>query len=134
MKFFFGGSRHWVEQRPIEDVILNLPRNSIIIEGDAPGVDRIAGYCADLHGHRVRKYPALAGGRKWPWAGPVRNQEMIDKEHLPDDPIYRAYLLHEDPGLGKGTKDMLSRLVVAEPEIEIWIKIRKNDWYLHRRG
>jgi hypothetical protein len=59
---------------------------------------------------------------------------VLDKEH-PDpqgELIYRAYLLHEDPGLGKGTRDMLKRLELADPPIEIWIKIRRLDWVLHR--
>lgn len=134
MKVFFGGSRRWVEQAPIQEVIKGLPDHAIIIEGDAPGVDRIAGYCADADGLRVRRYPALANGRTWPSAGPLRNQEMLDKEHLPDDPIQEAYLLHEDPGLGKGTKDMLVRLERAVPPILIRIKIRKRPWVIHQRS
>lgn len=135
MKVFFGGSRYWVEPRPIDEVVFGLPDGTIVIHGAAPGVDNIAGDAAQRRGLVVRAYPAdwgPPGSRRRLWAGPARNQQVLDKEHLPDDPIYRAYLLHEDPGLGRGTKDMLSRLEKADPPIEIWIKIRKLDWALHR--
>ncbi len=134
MKVFFGGSRRWVEPAPIDEVIFGLPDRTVVIHGAAPGVDNIAGDAALRRGFLVRAYPALADGRQWPWAGPVRNQAMLDKEHPSPDGelIYRAYLLHEDPGLGKGTKDMLRRLEKADPPIEIWKKIRRLDWALHR--
>jgi len=134
MKVFFGGSRRWVEPAPIDEVVLGLPDKTIVVHGGAPGVDNIAGDAAHRRGLPVRVYPALADGRMWPWAGPVRNQVMLDREHPSSDGelIYRAYLLHKDPGLGKGTKDMLKRLEKADPSIEIWLKIGKLDWVLHR--
>ncbi len=136
MKVFFGGSRFWVEPRPIDEVVFGLPNGTIVIHGAAPGVDNIAGDAAQRRGLPVRAYPADWGprGSHRPWAGPARNQLVLDKEHPSADGelIYRAYLLHEDPGLGKGTKDMLRRLEKADPPIEIWVKIQKRDWALHQ--
>jgi hypothetical protein len=105
-----------------------LPPGTIVVHGGAPGLDNIAGYVARLCGFEVRVYPALAHGRKWPEAGPLRNTEMLEKEH-PDMEgvlIDQAFLFHEDPGLGKGTRDMWRRLCDAQPSIKITIEIGKG--------
>ena len=75
----------------------------VVIEGDARGADRIAGYWA-----RVRKIDNLKFRADWathgPAAGPIRNQRMID-EGKPD-------LVLAFPG-GSGTADMLKRARAA---------------------
>lgn len=128
MKALFAGSRKWLSQAPIAEVINRLPPGTIVIHGGAPGVDNIAGYLAETRGLRVRRYPALAHGRKWPEAGPLRNQEMLDEEHPDKDGelIEVAYLFHEDPGLGRGTKDMKERLDLARPVIEVLTHIGRG--------
>jgi hypothetical protein len=105
-----------------------LPPGTIVVHGGAPGLDNIAGYVAQLCGFEVRVYPALAHGRKWPEAGPLRNSEMLEKEHPDTDGtlIDQAFLFHEDPGLGKGTHDMWEKLRKAEPPIKITIDIRRG--------
>jgi hypothetical protein len=105
-----------------------LPPGSIVVSGGAPGVDNIAADCARARGFEVRVYPALAHGRKWPSAGPLRNQEMLDEEHPSKDGelIDAAFLFHEDPGLGKGTKDMKARLDAAVPPIKVTVEIGKG--------
>jgi hypothetical protein len=125
MKVFFGGSRKWLAQAPIQKVVEGLPDGTVVITGGAPGVDNIAADCARSRGLEVREYPALAHGRTWPSAGPLRNQEMLDKEHpsFDGDFIDIAYLFHSDPGLGKGTKDMKRRLDDAAPAIEVVVTI-----------
>lgn len=72
---------------------------SCLVEGDARGVDRIAGYWARKNKINNEKYPALwdTHGRK---AGVLRNQMMLDYEN-PD--IVIAF-----PG-GRGTTDMVER-------------------------
>jgi hypothetical protein len=105
--------------------MMQLPPGTIVVHGGAPGLDNIAGYAAQLRGFEVRVYPALAKGRKWPEAGILRNQEMLDEEHPDKDGVLidKAFLFHEDPGLGKGTKDMKRRLDRASPAIEILVHI-----------
>jgi len=102
-----------------------LPPGTVVIHGDAPGADRIAGFVAELLGFTVRKYPA-----KWteygPFAGPTRNQEMLDKEHREDEPIDKAFGFHEDLKLGKGSKDMKIRLDHAKPTIPVELCIRRG--------
>lgn len=71
----------------------------VVIEGDARGADRIAGYWARKNKLDNVKFPA-----KWTQygkrAGPIRNQAMLD-EGRPD-------LVVAFPG-GKGTADMIAR-------------------------
>ncbi len=71
----------------------------VLIEGDARGADRIAGYWARRSGIDNLRFPAdwSAHGKA---AGPIRNQRMID-EGKPD-------LVVAFPG-GRGTADMVSR-------------------------
>lgn len=128
MKAFFGGSRTWLAQGPVELVMMQLPPGTIVVHGGARGLDNIAGYVAEARGFEIRVYPALAKGRKWPEAGILRNQEMIEEEHPDKDGVVldKAYLFHEDPLLGKGTKDMRRRLDLAVPPIEIFVHIGRG--------
>lgn len=124
MKVLVFGSRRWLSQGSIMQALRDLPPGTIVIHGDAPGADRIAGFVAELLGFKVRKYPA-----KWAeygaFAGPTRNQEMLDKEHTPEEPIDKAFGFHEDPKLGKGSKDMKVRLDLAKPSIPVELCIRR---------
>lgn len=128
MKVLISGSRTWLSQIVIEERFRKLPPGTTIIHGGAPGVDNISGYIARLLGFPVRSYPALAHGRKWPEAGVLRNAEMLEKEHPFSDGSYidQALIFHEDPGLGKGTRDMHKRLKLASPVIPIEIFIGKG--------
>jgi hypothetical protein len=79
----------------------------VIIEGDARGADRIAGYWA-----RRSKIDNLKFRADWSAhgnnAGPIRNQRMID-EGKPD-------LVIAFPG-GKGTRDMIAKAEAAGIEV-----------------
>ena len=92
-----------------------------MIHGACRGVDNIATYVAKQLGFEVRPYPA-----DWdfygPQAGVLRNQQMLDDEHTRDEPIDLLLVWHEDPGLGKGTKDMVTRTERANPVIPIQIR------------
>ncbi len=54
-------------------------------------------------------------------AGPIRNQQMLDEE--PDIDLVIA--IHEDPTLGKGTRDMVSRARKAKKPVHIFITDEK---------
>lgn len=88
----------------------------VVIEGDAKGVDRMAGYwarCARLTNIKeaVTDADYREHGRRAPL---VRNQRMLDK-HRPDLGI--AF-----PG-GHGTADMVRRLNAAHVEV---IEVRRD--------
>ena len=88
----------------------------VVIEGDARGADRIAGYWARRLGVDDLKFRADwdAHGRR---AGPIRNQRMLD-EGRPD-------LVVAFPG-GRGTADMTRRAREAGIEV-IELQERSND-------
>ena len=85
-----------------------------LIEGDARGADRIAGYWARKRRLDNLKFPAdwAAHGKA---AGPIRNQRMID-EGKPD-------LVVAFPG-GCGTADMVSRAKGAGIKV---IKVKEDE-------
>ena len=122
MKVLVFGSRKWMNQGAVERELKRLPPGTIVVHGAAPGADNIGGYAASRLGFEVRPYPA-----NWkehgPAAGPLRNQQMLDEEH-PDKQgvvLDLAICFHEDPHLGKGSKDMRERIQLAEPAIELRI-------------
>lgn len=78
-----------------------------MVEGEANGADKMCRQYALKVGIVVHPYPAnwkLYG----PGAGPIRNQEMLDKEH-PD--LILAF--HDDLTLPGGTVDMIEQARVA---------------------
>lgn len=120
MKVLVTGSRNWTDEERIRADLEKLPSDTILVEGDAPGADKISGKVGREIGFEVRAYPALWGqyGRA---AGPKRNQQMLDEEHPDKDGIHidKALAYHEDPGLGSGTKDMVKRLKRAAIPVAI---------------
>lgn len=79
----------------------------VIIEGDARGADRIAGFWARKH--RIDNLKFRANWDKYKnAAGPIRNQQMLD-EGKPD-------LVVAFPG-GTGTADMIRRAKKAGVEV-----------------
>lgn len=119
MKVLFSGSRTWLALEPIRSFLEKLPRDTVVVHGAAAGVDNIAGDLARQLGMTVREYPALAKGRKWPSAGPLRNRDILASEHPYVDGtlIDLAFFIHQDPELGKGTKDMFELVKAADPSI-----------------
>ena len=106
MRLLVAGGRDWTDTEAVHKALDFLHRHEgidVVIEGDAQGVDRIAGYWARKHSVEDLKFRAdwATLGRA---AGPIRNQQMIEQGQ-PD-----AALLF--PG-GKGTADMRRRLKAA---------------------
>jgi YspA, cpYpsA-related SLOG family len=118
VKVLVCGSREWLSQAAIERELSKLPEESIIVHGACRGADNIAGFVGKALGFEVRPYPAQ-WGRYGRGAGPVRNQQMLDEEHLPDEPIDVVMAFHGDQGLGVGTVDMVKRSRKASPTIEV---------------
>jgi hypothetical protein len=89
----FAGSRKWTDRERIRRDLEALPPGSIVIEGGAPGADRIAREEAHALGIHVAEVRALWDhfGRS---AGYRRNQAMA---RLRPDYLY-AYPLGDSPG------------------------------------
>lgn len=104
------GSRDWADVGFVYRELDKLARRvmvDVVIEGDANGVDRIAGYWA-----RKRRVEDLKFKAEWHKygnaAGPIRNQRMLD--------VGKPDLVVAFPG-GTGTADMVSRARAAGVEI-----------------
>lgn len=105
MKILICGDRNYSDVVLIEKFISSLPKDTIIIEGEAKGADSLARDAAIKLGLDVEKYPAnwKEQGKS---AGPIRNSKML-KEGKPDYVI--GY--HNDIKSSKGTKNMLAQTI-----------------------
>jgi len=104
VKILVCGDREWTDRAAILAVLRDLTHpGDIVIHGACRGADLLAKSCSIELGLVERGYPA-----KWTAyglaAGPIRNQEMLDKEH-PD----LVVAFHPDLTKSKGTKDMILR-------------------------
>lgn len=96
------GSRNWDDLPIIQHLLSFLGPTDTLVSGAARGADTLAAFAATELGATLEEYPAdWSHGLS---AGPIRNQEMIDKG-LPD--LALAF------GSGKGTDDMVRRCVKA---------------------
>lgn len=101
------GSRTWTEADPI-NAILEAYRMSTadltVLHGAAKGADSLAGFWGHRNADEVAEYPARwdTHGRS---AGPMRNQEMLDKGQ-PD--VVWAFI-DKPLSESKGTADMVRR-------------------------
>lgn len=120
MKVLVCGSRTWLNQKVIERELAQFPDGTILIHGACRGADNISGYVARARGFEVRPYPAN-WGKYGKGSGPIRNQQMLDKEHPDSEGAYIDLVLafHEDPNLGHGTRDMVERAQKANPPIPV---------------
>jgi len=118
MKVLACGDRKWNKIEPIKTELEALPKDSIIIEGACSGADSLAGYLARKMGLEVKEYPAKwkdEKGNYRPWAGPERNQQMLDEN--PDIDLVLAF--HSDILNSKGTADMITRAKKANIEVKL---------------
>lgn len=115
MRVLVCGSRNWTDYQMILRVLRAMSdRVALVINGAAPGADQLATKAAKRLGLPVSEFPA-DWERHGKAAGPIRNQDMIDQA-CPT--IVLAF--HEDPGLGKGTRDMVDRALKARIPVRIF--------------
>ena len=95
------GDRNWKDMGTIGACIDALPKNAIVIHGDARGADSIAGFCARQNGLGVTPYPA-DWNRHGKAAGIIRNRLMLDETN-PDLVIF----FHNNLKQSKGTRHMV---------------------------
>ena len=97
MRVLVCGGRSYEQWTTVRKTLEEL-RPTVIIQGGAPGADRLAAKWADVNGVPLVTYPALwSQGKR---AGPQRNAFMLT-DSRPD--IVVAF-----PG-GRGTQDMIMK-------------------------
>ena len=103
MRVLVCGDRNWTELDPILQHLAQYADDTIVIEGEARGADRLAAKSAKLLDFEVWPYPAQweQYGRA---AGLIRNQQMLD-DGKPDVVVY----FHHNLAESKGTGDMVRR-------------------------
>jgi hypothetical protein len=111
MRVLVCGSRNWQDLETIFRGLRDLGPIEVVIEGEAPGADRLAAQAAHRLGITVLRFPA-DWDRYGKAAGPIRNQQMLD-EGRPD--LVLAYPLPDS----RGTWDMVRRAVAAGIEVRV---------------
>lgn len=104
MKILACGSRFWTGSRKIYQELSKYPKGTTLVHGGCRGADQEAENVAYDLEFNVKRYDA-DWNKYGPAAGPIRNQEMIDKE----GPFDLVLVFHEDLEASKGTKDMVGR-------------------------
>jgi YspA, cpYpsA-related SLOG family len=113
MRVLVCGSRTWLTKEPIKKALEQLPKDTVLIEGEARGADILSRIVAEELGFKIERYPA-----EWSKyglaAGSIRNQEMLEKGK-PE--LVLAF--HQDILNSKGTKDMITRAMKAGIEVKL---------------
>lgn len=94
------GSRNWKDYELVEKIILRL-MPTLVIHGGAHGLDTVVENICNAYDIEQKIF--YADWSKGLSAGPKRNAEMV--AYGPD----ACLAFHEDPLLGKGTKDCVER-------------------------
>lgn len=111
MKVLVTGSRDWDNEALVEKAFAEVGPVTKLVHGDARGLDKLSEAVArrmfNLTDKDIKAYPA-----EWHihglGAGSVRNQHMLNVEHLPEDPI-QVCLAFPHPA-SRGTWDMVRRV------------------------
>lgn len=115
MKVLVTGSREWRSRTPVLRALL-ASKATVVIHGGARGADGYAKWNARALGIPEREYPA-DWDRYGRAAGPLRNQEMLDKEHLPEEPIDLVLAFPLEGSIG--TWDMVKRAEQAGIAVKV---------------
>ena len=97
------GSRYWSDRLVIYDILKELPKDTLIIQGGARGADTLAREVAEELGLEVKTFKA-EWDKYGKSAGPIRNQKMLDETHPS-----LVLVFHSDIEHSKGTKDLVER-------------------------
>ena len=98
------GSRYWSDRLVIYDILKELPKDTLIIQGGARGADTLAREVAEELGFEVKTFKA-EWDKYGKSAGPIRNQKMLDETHPS-----LVLVFHSDIEHSKGTKDLVKRV------------------------
>ena len=108
-KIVVTGDRAWDDIPRVVEELKGYRPGTILIHGACRGADVICAAVAEALGFVVRGYPAdWEKHRKA--AGPIRNQQMIDVEKTPEEPIDLCLAFHNNIENSRGTADMIKRV------------------------
>jgi len=113
IRILICGDRNWTDKKVMLEFLWKLSRDTLIIEGEGRGADRIARDLAILLGFNILPFPA-DWKRYGKAAGPIRNQQMLD-EGKPD----LVVAFHNNLSKSKGTKDMVNRAKKAGIPVQV---------------
>lgn len=117
-KILVTGDREWDDIERVVEALSSFPTDTIVVHGACRGADVTCAAVAESLGFVVRSYPA--DWRRYPRAaGPIRNQQMIDEEHLLEEPIDVCLAFHNDIRNSRGTADMVRRATKASVPVII---------------
>lgn len=128
-KILVAGSRFWNRPDLIHRILDYFPPGTILIHGGAKGADTMAHAYGLGNDFVIRRYPALwdLHGKA---AGPVRNTQMLEEEHLPESPI-DLVLAFSFPD-SRGTMDMVSKATSKKiPVVLLTLPKPSLDRYYH---
>ena len=115
MHVLICGDRNWTDTASMRNCFFTFPTDTVIIESEARGADRMAATYAAYFDFTVMRFPAN-WAKYGKAAGPIRNQQMLD-EGKPDLVVF----FHKDLASSKGTKDVVIRAKKAGvPVIDGW--------------
>ena len=112
MKILVCGSRTWNNYWVIYDILSKLNRDSVVIHGNARGVDIMAGTIASKLGMKVISV-AAEWSKYGKIAGPIRNRAMLNMN--PDLVI----AFHNNIENSKGTKDCIKEAEKRGIEVKL---------------
>lgn len=112
MKVLCCGDRNWNNKNVIVRELIKLPKDTIIIEGEARGADSQSRSAAEFLHLKVLKFYA-DWDKYGKSAGPIRNRKMLDEN--PD--LVLAF--HNDIENSKGTKDCVNEAKRRGIEVRI---------------
>ena len=114
------GDRNWSNKALLAAFVASVPKDSIIIEGECRGADKMAREAAVEAGLEFLPFPAdwKKHGRA---AGPIRNKQML----VEGDPTH-VVAFHEDIDSSKGTKNMLEQSMKKG----LPVYLNPEDWEL----
>ena len=108
-KILVTGDREWSDIPRVVEELKGFRPGTILVHGACRGADIICAAVAEALRFEVRAYPAdWEKHRKA--AGPIRNQQMLDTENKPDEPIDLVLAFHNNIQDSRGTADMLDRV------------------------
>lgn len=115
MRVLCCGDRHWTDEVKIEQRLRELQQafpRLLVVEGEAPGADRLSRQAAERLGIPVEPHPAN-WARYGKAAGPIRNQEQLDSG------VDLVLAFHANVAKSRGTKDMVARARRAGIPVEV---------------
>jgi YspA, cpYpsA-related SLOG family len=111
-KILVTGDREWSDIPRVVEELRGFRPGTILVHGACRGADVICAAVAEALRFDVRPYPADWVKHKRA-AGPIRNQQMLDVENKPEEPIDLCLAFHNNIIDSRGTADMLDRVIKA---------------------